>query len=322
MWRRLGCGTVRSSKWPHKTANRAPSSTTLDQTRVDTPQFSRQEHCLSCHLSWDTLGVPGLQVQSVAPFAPNAYATGFVSDHRSRLEDRWGGWYVTGTHGGVAHMGNVEVTDVEDPQATVGKVPPDLASLEGVFDLEGYLTPYSDIAALMVLEHQARLTNLITRIGWETRRILFRAEMAPSAAGGLTIEPAFLDVIRDAASELVNYLLFVDEQPLAYPIEGTSGFTEVFSARGPTDSQGRSLHQLDLKRRLLRYRCSYMIYTDAFDALPDLAKDAIYHRMWEVLSGEAIGDRYASLTRADRQAVVEILRETKPDLPAYFEAVH
>jgi hypothetical protein len=281
------------------------------------PQFARQEHCLSCHLSWDTLGVPGLQVQSVAPFGPRDYATGFVSDHRSRLEDRWGGWYVTGTHGGVAHMGNVEVTDVEDPRATVGKVPPVLASLDGVFDLDGYLTPHSDIVALMVLEHQAHMTNLMIRLGWETRRILFRAEAAPPA-GGPAVDPAFLDVIREAAAELVDYLLFVDEQPLRHPIEGTAGFTDLFSARGPFDSRGRSLHQLDLERRLLRYPCSYMIYTDAFDALPDLAREAIYQRMWEILSGEETGDRYAGLGRVDREAVVEILRETKGNLPSYF----
>ena len=293
---------------------------TLDLAPAEVPQFARQEHCLSCHLSWDTLGVPGLQVQSVAPFGPRAYATGFVSDHRSRLEDRWGGWYVTGTHGGVAHMGNVEVTDVADPQATVGKVPPDLASLEGVFDLDGYLTPHSDIAALMVLEHQAHMTNLIIRIGWETRRILYRAEQAPSV-GGSAVEPAFLDVIREAASELVDYLLFVDELPLRLPIEGTSGFADLFSTRGVKDSRGRSLHQLDLERRLLRYPCSYMIYTEAFDALPDLAKSAVYERMWEILSGSDTSDRYAGLTRSDRQAVVEILRETKPDLPPYFSAV-
>ena len=147
---------------------------------------------------------------------------------------------------GVAHMGNVEVTDVADPQATVGKVPPDLASLEGVFDLDGYLTPHSDIAALMVLEHQAHMTNLIIRIGWETRRILYRAEQAPSV-GGSAVEPAFLDVIREAASELVDYLLFVDELPLRLPIEGTSGFADLFSTRGVKDSRGRSLHQLDLE---------------------------------------------------------------------------
>ena len=61
-----------------------------------------------------------------------------------------------------------------------------------------------------------------------------------------------------------------------------------------------------------------MIYTDAFDALPDVARDAIYRRMYAVLSGQDDGPRYARLTASDRRAIVEILRETKSGLPEYF----
>ena len=121
--------------------------------------------------------------------------------------------------------------------------------------------------------------------------------------------------------DLVDYLLFVDEEPLPGRIRGSSKFAEMFSARNPRDSQGRSLYQLDLERRLLRYRCSYMIYTPAFDALPAGAKDAAFRRMWEVLSGQVAAAPYDRLPRAERQAIVEILRETKPDLPDYFRAI-
>ena len=112
----------------------------------------------------------------------------------------------------------------------------------------------------------------------------------------------------------------MDEAPLPPGIRSTSGFGDRFSAQGPFDSQDRSLHQLDLDGRLLRYPCSFLIYTDAFDALPERAKDAVYRRMWDVLSGQATDDRYTRLTLDDRRAVVEILRDTKPDLPAYFQA--
>ena len=297
---------------------------TLRQTEADTLQFTRNDRCLSCHLSWETLGVPGLQVLSTAPLSsdPHAYATGFVSDHRSRLEDRWGGWYVTGTHGSVAHMGNVEVTDVDEPESRVGKVPSELESLEGKFDLDGYPSAHSDIVALMMLEHQAHMTNLITRVGWEARRVLHREQMTASSGGrGSAENSGFRELIRDAAAELVDYLLFLDEAPLAGRIQGSSGFAERFSARGPRDRHGRSLRELDLEQRLLRYPCSYMIYTEAFNALPDLAKDAIYERMWEVLSGQESEYPYTRLSVADRQAIVEILRDTKPDLPAYYQAV-
>jgi hypothetical protein len=120
------------------------------------------------------------------------------------------------------------------------------------------------------------------------------------------------------AHELVDYLVFVDEAPLPSPVKGSSVFAEAFAARGPADRRGRSLRQLDLERRLLRYPCSYMIYSAAFDALPDEAKEAVYRRLWQVLSGDGQSPKYARLSPADRQAIIEILRDTKSDLPAYF----
>ena len=288
---------------------------TLAQTPAAAPQLERDDQCLACHLTWDSLGVPGLQVLSTFPLTsdPNAYATGFTSDHRARIEDRWGGWYVTGRHEPFVHMGNVEVTDVDDPQATIGVPRPELPSLAGLFDATGYLTPHSDMAALMVLEHQAHMTNLITQVGWEARRILYR-----EAAGGAPAGDGAAELLRESIVYLVDYLLFVDEAPLARPIEGSAGFAAAFAARGPRDSRGRSLRELDLDRRLMRYPCSYMIYTRAFDALPPPAKAGIYQRLWDVLAGRVTDAVYDRLSPADRAAIVEILIDTKPDLPDYF----
>ena len=286
---------------------------TLDQNDVNTPQFQRNDSCLACHLSWDTLAVPGLQVLSTAPLSsdPLAYASGYVSDHRSPLEHRWGGWYVTGQVGPVSHMGNVEVTNVDEPTSFASSDVPQLDSLADRFDVTGYLSPYSDVVALMVLEHQTHMTNLITRLGWETRRIGFREAANPSV---------FDQLMAEAAVELVDYLLFVDESLLETPVVGSSGFTRQFADRSPRDRQGRSLRDFDLETRLFRYPCSYMIYTDAFEALPAMAKTAIYKRMWEVLSGRETAEAYKHLTQADRQAVVDILVDTLPGLPDYFQA--
>ena len=291
----------------------------LQQAADASQGFERDDQCLACHLTWETLGVPGLQVLSTFPLTsdPNAYATGFVSDHRARLDDRWGGWFVTGRHAPFAHMGNVEVTDVEDPNATIGVPRPELPSLEGLFDLDGFPSAHSDIAALMVLEHQAHMTNLITRVGWEARRVLFRDHGAGVVSAGSDGPES---VLRDAAIDLVDYLLFVDEAPLSRPVEGSTAFAAAFAARGPRDSRGRSLRELDLEHRLMRYPCSYMIYTPAFDALPAPALDAIYRRMWAILSGDEQGRPYDRLSEADRRAVVEILIDTKPGLPEYFRA--
>jgi hypothetical protein len=114
-----------------------------------------------------------------------------------------------------------------------------------------------------------------------------------------------------AVRELVDYMLFVDEAPLGGKVEGASGFAEKFTARGLRDSRGRSLRQFDLERRMMRYPCSYMIYSAAFEGLPAVAKDAVYQRMWRILSGAEKDPRYARLSLADRNAALEILRETK-----------
>jgi hypothetical protein len=279
----------------------------LDQKPVEKPVLKRNNQCLACHLSWETLGVPGLTVQSVHPLPDmNSYINGYTTVHASPLEERWGGWYVTGNHGGARHMGNIPVMPADKGKLKLANPRQPLASVTGLFDLKGYPTPYSDVVALMVLEHQGQMTNMITRIGWEARL----AAAAPSNDASLRV--------TEAARDLVDYMLFVYEAPFAGPMQGSSGFAKVFSAGGPRDGKGRSLRDLDLQRRLLRYPCSYMIYSDAFGALPPAAKEAVYSRMWEILSGRDKHPRYAVLTPADRQAIVDILRETKKDLPAYF----
>lgn len=283
----------------------------LDQKPTARPQLKRSNECLACHLSWDTLGVPGLLVMSTFPLPDdkNAYANGFVNDHRSPFTERWGGWYVTGTHGASRHMGNVPVMPADKGKSKITDPLRARPSVEGLFDLKGYLSPYSDVVALMVLSHQTRMTNLLTRVGWEARLVPQGGSREAAAR------------VQAAAVDLVDYMLFVDEIRLTGAIKGTSGFAEKFAAEGPRDSKGRSLRQLDLQRRLLRYPCSYVIYGEAFEALSPIAKDAVYARMWQVLSGQERGPKYARFALQDRQAVVEILRETKPDLPAYFKPV-
>ena len=127
--------------------------------------------------------------------------------------------------------------------------------------------------------------------------------------------------VSDAAKEVVDYMLFVGEASLTAKIVSSSGFAEEFAAIGPHDSRGRSLRQLDLERRLMRYPCSYMIYAPSFNELPDSAKDAVYRRMWQILSGGDSDARYAHLSLVNRRAIVEILRATKKDLPTYFLSV-
>jgi hypothetical protein len=283
----------------------------LPQESEEKPRFARKNDCLTCHDSYDALGVPGMLVRSnfIGPNAMTLRNLGsYNTDHRSPLEQRWGGWYVTGNSGSIRHLGNAIVTNINNPESAVGPETLNLDSLKGKFDTRAFLSPYSDIVALMVFEHQMHIMNLFTRLGWQVRYAL-------SHPGR---EQRYW---RATANELVDYMLFVDEAPLANPIHGTSGFAEKFSREGPYDGKGRSLKQLDLERKLMHYPCSYMIYSDSFDALPAEARDAVYKRLWQILSGTEKNPKYARLSLADRQAVVEILRETKKNLPAYFQPV-
>jgi hypothetical protein len=246
---------------------------TLDQTPTRAPQFERQDRCLLCHESFNSLGVPGTLLRSsfVAPDGQPLRQFGdFLNDHRSPFEERWGGWYVTGKRDSAPHLGNQVVIHPESPPPASASI---LASLEPKFDTSPYLSRYSDIVSLMIFDHQMHMMNLITRMGWDARYASFQH-----------LDSAH--VLGEDAKDLVDYLLFVDEAPLPGRIEGSSGFAEKFPLQGPRDHKGRSLRDLDLTTRLFRYPCSYMIYSPAFDALPPEAKDAIYRRMWQILSGQ------------------------------------
>jgi hypothetical protein len=271
---------------------------TIEQKPQQRPIVERRPACLSCHQNYSTLHVPGLLARSVfmAPDGlPLAQFGSYDADDRTPFRRRWGGWYVTGSVGGTAHIGNAVVLDTVKRETIVSDSTLHRIAPDALFDGRGYLSTRSDIAALMVFQHQAHMINLITRAGWEARM----------RAGPLS----------DTVNELVDYLLFVEEEPLTAAVDGRSAFAEQFSAQGPIDSQGRSLRQLELEHRLLRYPCSFLIYSAAFRALPDEVRAAIYRRVWDVLAGRDPAAKYARLTAPDRRAVMEILSDTLPDLP-------
>jgi len=240
------------------------------------------------------------------PDDPNAYANGFSTVQGSPLEQRWGGWWVTGDTGGAQHLGNIPVMPAEKSFGRPRNPKAPLPTVEGFFDLKGYPAATSDVVALLVLAHETTITNLIARLGWEARV----AEAAPSADATARV--------KDAAGELADSLLMLDEAPLTGPVRGSSGFAEWFAAQGPRDTRGRSLRDLDLRSRLFRYPCSFLIYGAAFDGLPAAARLAVYGRVWEVLSGHDTRKITQQLSPADRQAILQILRDTKPDLPEIF----
>lgn len=277
---------------------------TLDGLSGAKPVLTRRNACLSCHQSPATVGVPGWFVSSVFPSASGRPSRddAIVTDHRTPFADRWGGWYVTGTMGGTRHRGNAVAPDPAAPTTLDRTHAANVTSLAGRFDAAAYLTPESDLVALMTFEHQTQMLNLFTRLGWETRM------SSDGRAGARTRLDARVE-------DVVRYMLFADEAPLPSPMAGVSGFARTFAERGPRDGRGRSLRDFALDRRLFRYPLSYMIYSDAFDALPERSRERVYARLLDVLTGADRSPTYARLTQEDRTAVLEILRETKVGLP-------
>lgn len=296
---------------------------TLDQ-HEESPRFVRQtENCLLCHSSSRTCGVPGHVVRSlfVDPSGlPVLSAGSYAVDHSTPLEHRWGGWYVTGKHGAQKHLGNLIVRDKQVTEPLANVKGQNVLQLDDFVSLDTYASPHSDIVALMVLEHQALTHNRLTNANFTARQALhYQAELA-KALGEPESKPLESTTrrIASAGDDLVEALLLVEEAKLTAPVSGTSGFSELFATAGPRDHQGRSLREFDLERRLFKYPCSYLIYSESFDALPAEMRSYVWQRLWDVLSGADQSEKFGHLSTADRQAIIEILRETKSDLPDYW----
>lgn len=298
---------------------------TLDQQPAARPRFTRHtDTCLICHASSLTRGTPGHLMRSVFPDAaghPILSAGSHRTDPTSPFGERFGGWYVTGTHGRQAHRGNLIVRNRRDaeegPDNAAGQ---NVTELRSRFTVANYLTPHSDVVALTVLAHQVDVHNRIARAAIETRSALhYQTELNKALKEPPTNRfESVTSRIKSAGDDLLKGLLFSGEAALTGAVEGTSGFAKEFAARGPFDKQGRSLREFDLRTRTFRFPCSYLVYSEAFGKLPAEVKDYTLRRLYDVLTGKDADKAFAHLTAADRAATREILRGTLPDLPAYW----
>lgn len=282
----------------------------LEQKPSEKPKLVRTDACLECHASAKSMGVPGHLVRSFAvddDGAPDLNDGTSLVNHRTPIAERWGGWYVTGRGDREAHRGNLSGKEAfaqhEKEPAPSGT----RTNLLGLFATNRYpASGSSDIAALLVLEHQTHMHNFLTRLNYEST-------MALQSYG-------HIHYLKTIINSFLKYLLFVDEAPLAGPVQPGTNFVAHFEKMGPHDRQGRSLRQLDLQTRLFKHPCSFLIYSDAFHQLPAPTKALVYRRLWEVLQGQEKDPAFAKLTPETRRAIQAILVDTKPDLPAYWGA--
>jgi hypothetical protein len=298
---------------------------TLEQEDAGRPKFVRQvDACILCHGSSQTKNVPGHLVRSVyADRGGEAILS--LGTHRidqtTPIDRRWGGWYVTGTHGKQTHLGNLLVKNRNDRGALANN--PDgqnLTTLKQFLNASAYPTPHSDIVALMVLEHQVEAHNLLARASIQTRLALHDQTQLNKELGrspDYQSETTYRR-IKSVADPLVRYLLFSGEAKLTEKMQGTSTFAADFAKQGPYDSKRRSLRELDLNRRLFKYPCSYLIYSEPFAQMPEALKEYVYQSVFDVLTDRDYSGAFGHLTANDRQAILEILRDTKRDLPSYW----
>ncbi|HEY2592222.1 MAG TPA: hypothetical protein VGI35_11585 [Steroidobacteraceae bacterium] len=297
--------------------------------------------CLGCHDTYELAGggVPRFLLMSTYVDVHGeqmSHEGQILTYQETPLKYRWGGWYVTGQSGDQVHLGNILVHSAQEMAHLDQVRRGNLDTLQGLFDTKPYLTNKSDIVALLVLQHQHDVQNLLTRINFEARTALAKA-------GHGQIPEKTRATLQGYMDGLVSVMFFVDATRFTSPISGNSGFTHWLESRGPRDPMGRSLRDLDLKTRLFKYPLSYLIYSRAFDGLPAYAKDYIYGRFADILTGRSESDPSGAslpkgfdpdaldayidqdahagvpqLPEADRKAILEILRATKPDFARYL----
>ncbi|MFN9424932.1 hypothetical protein [Gemmatimonas sp.] len=294
---------------------------TLPQEPRPRAAFQRETTtCLMCHSSRSaTGGVPGFMVLSTAADRHGYPITGVHEGSTSDVTpvaQRFGGYYVTGTG---PHAGNVYAPllghEVHDKPAFRARFRLQFeradsnarTSLAGLFDTTAYLHGQSDVVALMVLTHQTVVHNLIMAVHEAAREAIMEA--AIGAVRTDSLQAPVTPRLRGAVDNLARALLFVKEARLTAPLRGTTRFAQDFAQRGVRDRAGRSLRDFDLEQRLFKHPASFLVYSEAFDALPRMARRAVYARLADILEGREPSD----LSAAERQAVTEILRETKPE---------
>jgi hypothetical protein len=274
------------------------------------PDLKREAlRCLTCHDSYSEMGggVPRFLMESTYEVAhgklmPDAVARETADE--TPIAARWGGWYVSGQDGGALHLGNIQPPATNAPVAFDKVRRGSVASLASLLDTSPYLRNTSDIVALLVLEHQVTVHNLLIRANFKSRMLLTRLLPAADAATLHWAQlPAALQTRLDALlGPVVDGLVLRNAAPLPEKVVGGNGYAAWFQAQGPRDARGRSLRELDLHTRVFRYPLSFLIYSEGFDALPLFVREHVYEKLAQSLRATP-----------DGQVAFDILVATKPE---------
>ncbi len=292
---------------------------TLPGPQQTSPKIERESDCLRCHGGVFVREIPGLFVRSVFPDAAGdpllRHGTQIVDDE-TPFAERWGGWYVTGYDGTASHRGNALASE----QGEILRFKPSAArpkELSAFFDTTRYLRPTSDMLALLICEHQMSVQNSLTHAAFAVRRIIdYQHGLQTAFHEPQTDTPAFdsvRSVFSGAVQDVVDHLLFRQAAPLPAGIIADPAFVASFAPNAPRSRAGHALRDLQLTDRLFAQRCSYLIYSEVFRALPPGLKSRIYARLKTALGSRDPSDRYAYLQTDEKERILSILEETLPD---------
>ena len=292
---------------------------TLEQKKTDKPQFKREiESCMLCHSSSFGSRVPAHVIRSVFPNRggfPFVGSYTFRTTDKSLLKDRFGGWYVSGKHGNKHHMGNKTYLNKDEISHPDHQTSSNIVDLSKLFNPKPYLTPHSDIVAHLVLTHQATMHNKITIANYQVRKALYEERLlqgdGEKPVKNKKHNPDTQLKINQAADDLIKYMLFAEAVPLGCEIVGTSTFQKEFTAQGQRDKRGRSLRDFDLKKNLFKYPCSFLIYSESFDALPTPLLKQVDSKLRSILTNQETDKRFSHLSKEKKTAIYEILLATK-----------
>lgn len=217
----------------------------FDRPRAEgVPAFGRSKSCMNCHTDTMSSGRPGHVINSVAVWWDGSTQETYRYDevgHHVPMDVRFGGWHLTGTY--LMAKSHANLVGNLTPSGFKGEknAPGDHA------DLTRYPRATSDILVQLVHEHQCGFTNRVIAAIYDHRE-----------------KPGDAAAAQKAAESLAEYVLFKKEAPLPKGLAGDPDFVRDFQAAAP----GSPLRQFDLRTRIFKTRCSYMIQTPIWQALP------------------------------------------------------
>ena len=284
------------------------------------PLFARTRSCLGCHAGDATNFLPGSLGQSVYPDRSGRPLRTIDdyrrSGHHIPFHQRYGGWFVSGNHGAMRHMGNAIATRENGKLSIDREQFANLEKLDRFFRPDAYPSPGSDIAALLVFDHQITMHYRLVEAAYRGRQSLFDSKLDPGETDVSKLAKGrSMEEFMEGRDKVIDYMLFREE--IAIPkVVCNPDFRRAFLSNRRPDKKKRSLKDLRLDGRIFENRCSYMIYSPTFEHLPPMLKGAIYRRIHEILTAKNPVEGFEHLEQDEKRRILEILHDTKSDLPA------